>query len=251
MKNCIIILIAMLLFAGCKKEKTGIPEQLNKAEYKVEVDSVPMPAGGMAEIQNNVVYPVEAKNKGISGKVMVLAFIDENGIVDKVEILNGNDSLLNKAAADAVKKTKFNPGKLNSKNVKTQIAIPIVFKLDKREKTNSVNKDSLEKVLEKEHPEYLSIAEEMPTIKGGITALLKYVQYPEEAKKKGIEGKVYVSVLIDENGHVVEARSVKEANPLLIEAALKAVKQTQFVPGKEKGKKVKVQILMPITFKLK
>ena len=73
--------------------------------------------------------------------------------------------------------------------------------------------------------------------------------YPEFARKKGIEGKVVVKVVIDFNGDVQEAVIWKSV-PELDEAALEAAKQCKFKPAKRKGKFVKVRMNVPFEFKL-
>ena len=71
----------------------------------------------------------QLKNEGVEGKVFVSAFINENGTVDHVKLLKGIGFGCDKAAINAVTKTKFTPGKLGGKPVKVQVSIPIVFKL--------------------------------------------------------------------------------------------------------------------------
>lgn len=98
-------------------------------EYHVAVDLMPEPIGGIATIQDNIVYPEIARKAGIEGRVYILAFINENGDVAKTKILKGIGAGCDEAAANAVNKTKFKPGILNGVPVKVQVTIPIVFKL--------------------------------------------------------------------------------------------------------------------------
>ncbi len=99
------------------------------SEYMISIDNPPLPQGGIIELQKNVKYPPEAKNKKLEGKVFVKAFIDENGNVVKTEIIKGTGTVLDTAAANAVMNTKFSSGKHAGVPVKVQIAVPIVFKL--------------------------------------------------------------------------------------------------------------------------
>jgi protein TonB len=98
-------------------------------QYFVAVEEMPEPIGGIQAIQSKIVYPEIAKRAGIEGKVYVLAFVDETGIVTKAEIIKGLGAGLDDAALNAVKATKFKPGKQRGKPVKVQVSIPIVFKL--------------------------------------------------------------------------------------------------------------------------
>ncbi len=100
-----------------------------ESKFYIVLDQMPNIVGGIQAIANNIVYPKSAKEKGIEGRVFVQTYIDENGNVVKTEILKGVDDELNNAAIDAVRKTKFTPGMLKGKPAKSQIVIPIVFKL--------------------------------------------------------------------------------------------------------------------------
>jgi TonB family protein len=97
--------------------------------------------------------------------------------------------------------------------------------------------------------------DEMPVYPGGEEALRKdlvaAVKYPEEAKKSGIQGKVFVSFVVDEAGKVTDVTLAKGVDPSLDKEALRVVKGLKdWTPGKEKGKKVKVAFTLPIQFAL-
>jgi len=109
-----------------KEDKKIVEEE---PTYFVAVEEMPEPIGGIQAIQSKIVYPEIAKRAGVEGKVYVLAFVNEQGIVTKAEILKGLGAGLDEAALGAVKQTKFKPGKQRGKPVKVQVSIPIVFKL--------------------------------------------------------------------------------------------------------------------------
>jgi protein TonB len=97
--------------------------------YFVAVEEMPEPIGGIQGIQSRIVYPEIAKRAGVEGRVYVLAFVDESGNVTKAQVLKGLGAGLDEAALDAIRQTKFKPGKQRGKPVKVQVSIPIVFKL--------------------------------------------------------------------------------------------------------------------------
>jgi protein TonB len=109
------------------------PKEEKKVEeeptYFVAVEEMPEPIGGIQAIQSKIVYPEIAKRAGVEGKVYVLAFVDEKGIVTNAKIIKGLGAGCDEAALNAVKQTKFKPGKQRGKPVKVQVSIPIVFKL--------------------------------------------------------------------------------------------------------------------------
>ena len=102
-----------------------------------------------------------------------------------------------------------------------------------------------------EEPTYFVAVEEMPAPIGGIKGIQEKIIYPEIAKRAGVEGKVYVLAFVDESGDVTKAQIIKGIGAGCDEAALDAVLKTKFTPGKQRGKPVKVQVSIPIIFKLK
>ncbi len=97
---------------------------------------------------------------------------------------------------------------------------------------------------------YFVAVEEMPEPIGGLSAIQSKIIYPELARKAGIQGKVFILAFVDESGNVTRAQIVKGIGLGCDEAALDAVMNTKFKPGKQRGKPIKVQITIPITFKL-
>lgn len=75
------------------------------------------------------------------------------------------------------------------------------------------------------------------------------IKYPKDALNNGIEGVVSLKVLIDKKGVVKETEIVNGIDELN-EAAIEAVKNLKFIPGKYKGKPVDVWIRIPVTFSI-
>ena len=78
-----------------------------------------------------------------------------------------------------------------------------------------------------------------------------YLRYPRAAQEQGIQGRVLVDFIIDEKGHVTDARVVRSPDPLLAEEALRVINASpDWRPGRIRGKKVKSQMSLNIEFKL-
>ena len=107
-----------------------------------------------------------------------------------------------------------------------------------------------EEIDESEEPIFFVAVEEMPQPIGGLQEIQKKIQYPEIAKRAGVEGKVFVRAFVDEQGNVVNAEIVKGIGGGCDEAALEAIMKTKFTPGKQRGKPIKVQVTVPVLFKL-
>jgi TonB family protein len=71
--------------------------------------------------------------------------------------------------------------------------------------------------------------------------------YPEEAKAKGISGRVTIEVVADEKGYVIWAKAV-EGDPLLQQAALKAACQSLYSPEKISERAIKVAHVISYNF---
>jgi protein TonB len=100
-------------------------------------------------------------------------------------------------------------------------------------------------------PDYVFIVvEQMPEPIGGVRAIQKNITYPEFAKRAGIQGRVYVKAFVNEIGYVFKVELVKGIGGGCDEVAMQAVKSALFSPGKQRGKPVKVQVTVPIFFKL-
>ncbi len=75
--------------------------------------------------------------------------------------------------------------------------------------------------------------------------------YPEKAKKAGIEGKVWVKVLVDKSGTVRDVRLGKTSgHKMLDESALKAAFKSKFTPATVDGKPVAVWVTYAVDFQL-
>lgn len=115
--------------------------------------------------------------------------------------------------------------------------------------------------------EIFTIVEDMPKFKGceNLTGneattctnteiqkfIAKNIVYPPMALENDIEGKVFVRFVVNPKGEVTDVTIAKGADSLLDNAALKLVKtMPNFTPGKQRGKAVPVQYIIPINFKI-
>jgi len=94
------------------------------------------------------------------------------------------------------------------------------------------------------------VVETPPELVGGLKSIQSNIKYPELARRAGIEGRVIVKFIVDEQGNVVDPHIIRGIGGGCDEAALEAVKQAKFEPGKQRGKAVRVQYSLPITFEL-
>ncbi len=137
---------------------------------------------------------------------------------------------------------------------KTESLVAVIPpKKQKKKKQN--NDDFVPPTIEEEKnyeddPAFYSTVEVMPEPYGGMEAIFKKIGYPEEAKEEKIEGVVKVLTFIDRDGEVLDAQVVEGIGHGCDEAARLAILYHRFKPGLIKGQKVKVQMEIPIEFKL-
>ncbi|MDW3194062.1 MAG: energy transducer TonB [Cytophagales bacterium] len=104
--------------------------------------------------------------------------------------------------------------------------------------------------------EVLSFVEEMPSPEGGMQAfysfLSKKMKYPKQARRMGMEGKVFVQFVVNEEGKMTDLEVVRGIGVGCDEEALRVMKLApDWNPGKQRGRPVKVRMVVPIYFHLK
>jgi len=99
------------------------------------------------------------------------------------------------------------------------------------------------------------IVEKMPEFPGGDKALLEFlsknIKYPVEAQKKGLQGRVVVGFVVEKDGSLSDVKTAKSVDPLLDQEAMRVVKSMpKWLPGRQKGKAVRVKFNVPISYQL-
>lgn len=106
-------------------------------------------------------------------------------------------------------------------------------------------------VEEEPEPEIFIVVEKMPELIGGTDELYKNVKYPEIARQAGLEGLVVLQTIINEDGVPTDIIVIRTAGSLLDKEAIKGLSLVRFVPGRQRGKNVKVRMSIPIRFRLR
>lgn len=110
-------------------------------------------------------------------------------------------------------------------------------------------------ILDEEVEDIFTIVEEMPTYKGGIENFYafvgKHLNYPLQAQRGEIEGRVFVQFVVEADGSLNDVHVVKGIGHQCDEAAILAIKQSpKWKPGKQRGRPVKTRMIIPINFSL-
>jgi TonB family protein len=120
--------------------------------------------------------------------------------------------------------------------------IPDLNKLDSTENTNSKSSGPF-------------TVEQEPEFRGGSEAFYNYlaknIRYPKDSKNKRIEGKVYLSFVVDLNGKLTDIKILKGVSPDIDEEAIRLIKNSpSWIPGIQNGRTVRVLYKIHIDFKI-
>ena len=101
----------------------------------------------------------------------------------------------------------------------------------------------------------LGAVEVMPGYPGGINAMYDFIQknlkYPESAKEKGLEGRVFIGFVVEKDGSLSSFQVLRGVSEDIDAEALRVLKMMpKWKPGIQDGKPVRVQYTMPFNFKL-
>jgi TonB family protein len=151
-----------------------------------------------------------------------------------------------------VDKIVLDPGPSEDKKTASVVAVNPPTKQKKKKQSND---DFVPPTVEEEKnyeddPAFYKTVEVMPEPYGGMESIYKKIGYPEEAKEEKIEGVVKVLTFIDRDGEVIDAQVVEGIGYGCDEAARLAILYHRFKPGLIRGQKVKVQMEIPIVFKI-
>jgi TonB family protein len=99
------------------------------------------------------------------------------------------------------------------------------------------------------------VAEESAAPEGGITRLYEFLstnmKYPEAARQKGLEGKVFVTFIVEPDGSISNVIVAKSVNTLLDAEAVRVIQSSpRWVPGKNNGIPIRQKMVLPVHFSL-
>lgn len=230
--------------------------------YEVVENMPRFPNGGMQALMQylneNIRYPEAATKAGVQGRVTVQFIVDKDGSIDDVKTLRSVNPDLDAEAIRVIKMMpRWEPGTHNGKPVRVKYTVPVMFRLTP-EPVEKIDEMIVVGYRTPDAPvtgEVYEVADKMPEFPGGMTGLMQYlsknVKYPADARAKGIQGRVVVSVIVNTKGKATNATIVQSVSPSLDAEALRvAGTMPDWTPGTKDGKPVNVKYSFPITFRL-
>lgn len=207
-------------------------------------------------LATNINYPEEARKAGISGTTYITFTVSEDGSLKGIAVKKGFNAACDAEALRVVKlMPKWKPGTKDGKAVAAETVLPIKFALDGDGKAKKSQPSEAKTDKNEAGKEVFTVVENMPEFPGGREEMAKYlasaVKYPEEARKAGLQGTVYVTFVVEETGKVSNVKVLRGFNKACDESAMNAVKSMpNWNPGTQRGEAVKVQYNLPVKFKL-
>ena len=185
-------------------------------------------------------YPPEAAAAGIEGWAHVSFTVEPDGTLSNVKPKGTTNPLLGNALSEVIKTSPlWEPPKNPGMNEPFTSEITAKFSLPDKVGGGEI----------------FIVVEKMPVYPGGDAALFKFIyeniQYPQEAKEKGIQGKVILRFVVTSGGSVEDVTVVRGVDPLLDDEAVRVMSMVpDWTPGTQGGKPVNVWYSVPISFAL-
>jgi protein TonB len=104
---------------------------------------------------------------------------------------------------------------------------------------------------EDDEEQIFMVVEQDPQLIGGIQGLHSHIRYPDLMRRAGIEGRVFVQFVVNEQGKVVDPKIVRGLHDLADAEVIRVLlEHAEFTPGLQRGRPVKVQYSLQIVFRL-
>jgi protein TonB len=198
--------------------------------------------------------------------IIFLVIVEKNGSINffrSKHILNNKYQYLVDIAQNIIKNTKkFIPAKLKGKAVRSYYRFDIhicyngyvhISHYPEIKYDPSLIIDYIE--ICDNSMELYDYSDPMPSFPGGQTAFYEYLKsnlkYPNQAKENGVEGRVLINFIVESDGSISDVLLQKSIGYGCDEEAIRLIEQSPpWIPGKINDKPVRVQFILPISFKI-
>jgi TonB family protein len=239
-----------------------------------KLDIRPMPTNGFHEFYSSVndelPYRGYLKCPSVGNKIASVIFeVDTLGKAVNWAIKNGIDSSCDSTILSAFQSASKSwiPGVQRKKHFKTRLVIPLVIdsvtnKNDSKDEIQLVLKDVNATPLQtyfleipKKDDRIFTFVEKSAEPVGGFEAFYKWVgknlRYPANARRMGLEGKVFLKFIIEPTGKITNVEVVKGFNGECDKEAQRVISiAPNWKPGTLRGRPVRQAYTLPIAFML-
>jgi TonB family protein len=223
MKNVVVMLALLAGFSWSQSEST------KPTTYTLEPVKM-----------SNAVYPLQAREQKIQGRVVAMMLVSETGDVENVQVFKA-DVILSKAAEETIREWKFKPVTKNG------TAVPVIAKVTFNFVLNNEDEQGItpDVAPATDFPQHVRVSE---TVMQGLLLSKASPEYPAEAKAKHVQGVVTLAMVIRKDGTVTDVQVV--SGPVgLTAAAVDAVRQWRYRPYQLLGRPVEIQTTAQCNFR--
>jgi len=257
MKKGIILLVALMGAISSVIAQEDKSKAVNNEVFVDDYDVIAQFPGGEKEcfkfLSDNIKYPVECMKKGIQGRVIVSFTINTDGSIEEVKTMRSPDPALSKEAERVIAMMpKWKPAMHGDKAVRSRMSIPVNFRLDVNEpaKTDTIRNDSVV------NETVFVIREINARFPGGKKECYKWLaanmKYPPICQEKGIQGRVFVSFVVNKDGSITDVKAISSPDPALAQEGERLVRSMpKWAPAMQGNKTVRSKLTIPIVFSLK
>ena len=261
--------VVEVLVTDNKKEEVIVEKPIIKSVITGEFDAL------KKHLSRTLKYPLNARFKGVVGKVGVEFSINNNGIITSSKAISIPNEELKNEAISAL--SSFSE-KLNAEAGTYSIILNFIMIGEKNEskidnETNfGVLKNFIGEVVisaydyalnevkvvgyasTNDEPIFTNV-EVLPGFPGGLQAFQKFLgenlKYPEIAKKNNIQGRVFLSFVVEKDGSLSTIKVARGIGSGCDEEAVRVISiSPKWTPGMQNGKAVRVSYTVPIFFQL-
>ena len=286
-KYLIALPLALLLMAGNSVYAQNQRESEIFTEVEKYPE---FPGGNQAFMKylvESIKYPVKAQENNEQGRVITNFVVEKDGSISNIKVIRGVTAALD---AEAVRLLNSMPnwqsGEHQGKPARVRFTLPIVFRLqggsagksqspvtpvsaDVNEKgkildevvvvgygpTHRESIPSPQEFAESKDNELFIVVEVQPQYPGGDITMNKFIsdnlQYPKIAQENGIQGRVITQFIVEKDGSLSDIQVVRGVDPSLDKEAIRLIRlMPEWIPGTQRGNKVRVRYTLPVTFRL-
>lgn len=241
--------IVLLLLIGCSQNMNAqmgfeIPPQFPGGERKM-----------MAFMREHLIYPSDAMQQGIEGRVVLRFVVTETGKLDSIRVQRSLSPSCDREAVRIVEAMPaWSPGKLNGNPVRVYYNLPVRFDLKAWKKEHPVDVSDLQDSIQANPAvEIIDYMETAPQFPGGERALLQYIKervyYPNP--DICVQGRVALRFVVTPSGAIENIEVTRSLHPDFDKVAVDIIKSMPpWIPAKQNGIPVHCYYTVPVTFRL-
>jgi len=189
--------------------------------------------------------PPGAPPKTIETLVVLGLVIDEQGVPTEIKVLKSGNEVLSTATIDAVSRWRWEPAMMNGKPVSIRWTVTVLWgdKEATQQGDGSTGGLAAPVAANPEGGIYPMGSIEAPKLITQVNPV-----YPEEARQKGLKGRVVLEIVINPKGETTQVKIVKSDNEIFNASAKEAVAQWRYESPMHDGKPVSVRWIITINY---